>query len=77
MKKILETFTFTNAKELRDWLSHVQGEADLSTVYIYNRYPVEGRRTDTGAELGRTDAVLSWEEETLTDGSTVNNILIS
>jgi len=67
MKKILETFTFTNAKELRDWLSHVQGEADLSTVYIYNRYPVEGR----------TDAVLSWEEETLTDGSTVNNILIS
>ena len=52
MKKILETYRFTNAKELRDWLSHVQGEADLSTVYIYNRYPVEGRRTDTGAELG-------------------------
>jgi hypothetical protein len=61
MKKILETFTFTNAKELRDWLNHFK-ETDLSTVYLYD---------SNGLEY----FTLSWEEETLTDGSKTYNMV--
>ncbi len=63
MKKVLETFTFTNAKELRDWLNDLK-ETDLSTVYLYG---------SDGLEF----SLLFLEEETLTDGSKVNNIYIS
>jgi|TARA_R110000824_G_scaffold272902_1_gene461411 hypothetical protein len=72
MKKILETFKFNNAKELRDCLcaiSNRNSRCDLSTAYLYYR----GFNLNSGGEAD----TLSLEEETLTDGSTVNNILIS
>jgi len=52
-------FEFSDASELRDWLNQFK-ETDLSTVYL---------QSDRSNHL-----TLLWQEETLTDGSKVNNI---
>jgi len=57
-KNTLETFQFTNLAELRDWLNAFE-VTDLTTVNI---------ETDDSFHVS-----ISWVEETLTDGSVVNN----
>jgi len=63
MKETLETFQFATAADLRDWLNAFK-TTDLSTVYI-------------SPDQGSGYLTLAWEEETLTDGSKVNNIIVS
>ena len=62
MKRTIERFAFNNAAELKTFLNGFKLR-DLETVNI---------DTETGAPL-----VVSWEEEILTDGSIVNNMVIS
>ena len=63
MKQTLETFQFTDAAALRDWLNGFK-ETDLSVVNIVD---------NNGCDY----LTVHWEEETLTDGSLVNNIVIN
>tara|TARA_R110001632_G_scaffold211279_1_gene336688 strand:- start:858 stop:1235 length:378 start_codon:yes stop_codon:yes gene_type:complete len=62
MKETLETLQFTTAADLRDWLNALK-TTDLSTVYV---------ESNSGSVL-----TLEFEEETLTDGSKVNNMIVS
>ena len=59
IKIVDDYFEFSDAGELRDWLNQFK-ETDLSTVYL---------QSDRSNHL-----TLHWQEETLTDGSKVNNI---
>jgi len=52
-------FEFSDAGELLDWLNQFK-ETDLSTVYLQNNHS--------------DHLTFHWQEETLTDGSKVNNI---
>ena len=61
MKQTLESFTFSSAGELRDWLNGFK-LTELDTVNI---------ETETGLPF-----VVRWELETLTDGSKVNNMVV-
>ena len=63
MRDIIETehFEFDNAQSLREWLDMFK-TTDLHAVHFIN------------GESDRLDIV--WETERLSDGSTVNNIVI-
>ena len=63
-KRIIETFQFDNWAELRDLLNNVI-TTDLTTVYFENQ---------DGVTMGSLHT--SWVEETLSDGSTVNQLRI-
>jgi hypothetical protein len=58
-----ETFTFNTAADLRDWLNQFW-VTDLSTVYF-------GDDKDSAQTL-----TIKYENEQLTDGSEVRNIII-
>jgi hypothetical protein len=62
MKETVETFNFETAADLRDYLNAFK-TTDLSTVYV---------ESNSGSVL-----TLAFEEETLTDGSKVNNMIVS
>ena len=62
MKETVETFNFETAADLRDYLNAFK-TTDLSTVYV---------ESNSGSVL-----TLEFEEETLTDGSKVNNMIVS
>jgi len=63
MKETVETFNFETAADLRDWLNAFK-TTDLSTVYVESN-------------SGSGYLTLAFEEETLTDGSKVNNMIVS
>lgn len=62
MKETVETFNFETAADLRDYLNAFK-TTDLSTVYV---------ESNSGSVL-----TLAFEEEMLTDGSKVNNMIVS
>ena len=64
MKTILETYQFDGLAELRDWLNLFE-KTDLSTVYFEDK---------EGAPLPFLN--VGWVEETLSDGSKVNQLRI-
>jgi len=63
-KRTIESFQFTDAAQLRNWLNQFTKQ-DLSTVY----FDIPANDSDTLS--------FHWQEETLSDGSTVNNIVVS
>ena len=62
MKETVGTFNFETAADLRDYLNAFK-TTDLSTVYV---------ESNSGSVL-----TLAFEEEMLTDGSKVNNMIVS
>lgn len=60
MTRIVESYTFDTAADLRDWLNQFK-TTDLDTVFF---------------DAPRDFIILNWLEETLSDGSKVYSIRI-